>query len=179
MDVTAFGIGATQMLFAAAALAVLNAPTSQKHARKRTMLVSCIHMSNAVLVVDVIFSSICIMAGRREEVLSVDLSVKLGFYLFATSLGFFALDQELARTKSDLTFVWKIWSIEAIDFITILYGTFYDVGVVVVSCRRFFFVSCRGPAGLVICGYPTWTFSTPELNSAHHFFSGAMLMWTG
>jgi len=125
VDVTAFGIGATQMLFAAAALAVLNAPTSArrfKAERKRGMLLFCVHASNAVLVVDVIFSSICIMAGRREEVLSVDLSVKLGFYLFATSLGFFALDQELARTKSELTFVWKIWSIEAIDFITILYG---------------------------------------------------------
>mmetsp|Transcript_839 Transcript_839/g.2371 ORF Transcript_839/g.2371 Transcript_839/m.2371 type:complete len:427 (-) Transcript_839:131-1411(-) len=125
VDVTAFGIGATQMLFAAAALAVLNAPTSKRRVkaeRKRRMLLFCVHASNAVLVVDVIFSSICIMAGRREEVLSVDLSVKLGFYLFATSLGFFALDQELARTKSELTFVWKIWSIEAIDFITILYG---------------------------------------------------------
>ena len=78
--------------------------------------------SNACLILDVVFSALCVVGGHEEPVVSLDLAAKVALLLFVTSLPFFALDRELAASRSELTFVWKIWTIEAVDFCTILYG---------------------------------------------------------
>ncbi|KAJ1453746.1 hypothetical protein M885DRAFT_588463 [Pelagophyceae sp. CCMP2097] len=119
-DVAAFSVGSAQLLCCAAALAILN---SEWHTLPRVrLLVWCLHGSTAMLILDIIVSSLAIIDGRTENVISVDLTIKIALYLFVTSLPFFALDRELARDRSRLTFVWKIWTIEAVDFCTILYG---------------------------------------------------------
>lgn len=125
VDVPVFGISAVQLLCASGALAVLNAPTRRASslARRRACLLGVfVHLSNAALIADVVFSAVCVVGGHEESVVSVDLATKVGLLLFVTSLPFFALDRELATTSSELTFVWKIWTIEAVDFCTILYG---------------------------------------------------------
>jgi len=125
VDVPAFAISAVQLLCASGALAVLNAPRRNAAglANRRSALLGCFqHASNVCLIVDVVFSAVCVVGGHTENVVSVDLAVKVALFLFVTSLPFFALDRELAVGRSELTFVWKIWTIEAVDFCTILYG---------------------------------------------------------
>ena len=127
VDVPAFAISAAQLLCASGALAVLNAPSRWRQtpglARRRNLLLAFfVHSSNVCLIVDVVFSAVCVVGGHTENIVSVDLAVKVALFLFVTSLPFFALDRELAVGRSELTFVWKIWTIEAVDFCTILYG---------------------------------------------------------
>jgi len=129
VDVPAFAVSAAQLLSAAGALATLNAPhrrlapSAALRKRRARLLCLFVWLSNACLILDVVFSAICVVSGHQEAIVSVDLAMKVGLFLFVTSLPFFALDRELAHSASELTFVWKIWTIEAVDFCTILYGT--------------------------------------------------------
>lgn len=125
VDVPVFALSAVQLLCASGALAVLNAPTRRAaslEGRRKRLLCFFLHASNLTLIADVVFNAVCVVGGHEEDIVSLDLALKVGLFLFVTSLPFFALDRELAASASELTFVWKIWTIEAVDFCTILYG---------------------------------------------------------
>ena len=128
VDAPAFALSAAQLLAAAGALAALNAPHNRVapppalRRRRAALLSAFLWASNACLILDVVFSALCVVGGHEEPVVSLDLAAKVALLLFVTSLPFFALDRELAASRSELTFVWKIWTIEAVDFCTILYG---------------------------------------------------------
>ena len=129
VDAPAFALSAAQLLAAAGALAALNAPHNRVapppalRRRRAALLSAFLWASNACLILDVVFSALCVVGGHEEPVVSLDLAAKVALLLFVTSLPFFALDRELSASASELTFVWKIWTIEAVDFCTILYGT--------------------------------------------------------
>ena len=72
---------------------------------------------------DLITSVYVWIVGHSEQLVKIDVGVKISAFLFFTSLPFYSMDKELARLKSPLTFVWKLWFIEAVDFCTMVYGT--------------------------------------------------------
>ena len=62
------------------------------------------------------------ICGVDVVLMKVDVTLKLSLYLILTALPFYSMDKELARAQSSLTFVWKIWFIEAVDIVSLVYG---------------------------------------------------------
>ena len=121
VDAPAFALSPAQLLAAGTGGLThgsqSGAASRRRGARRRGALSAFLWASNACLILDVVFSALCVVGG-----VSLDLAAKVALLLFVTSLPFFALDRELAASRSELTFVSKIWTIEAVDFCTILYG---------------------------------------------------------
>lgn len=61
--------------------------------------------------------------GVSEGGIGSDLVMKMMLFVFATSLPFFAIDQSINRKGEALPFLWKVWVIEAIDLVTLFYGS--------------------------------------------------------
>jgi len=58
----------------------------------------------------------------HSRIAKPELVLKLSLYLYSTSLPFYVLDKALIAARSHAVLTWKIWTVEALNIATILFG---------------------------------------------------------
>ena len=119
VDSFEFVLGSLELMVCTCSLAL---QTDRQRSRFAGGLTASVYVGLLLLTTDLVGLAYFWAEGHEAPLVKVDFVVKLAAYFMFTSLPFYAMDKELSIAHSSLTFVWKLWFIEAVDFGTIAFG---------------------------------------------------------